>query len=183
MLYINIIGFLAILLTSLVVIILLIRLFLFFSTQNRFPKKNLITALVGIILTSGLFFYNHYLFTFNHLKGEFYKGPVVSPTKMYSANAYFMPYGGAAGGVNLWVEITDHTEKDQTKIIYYSDAKSNFSMVWKDERTLSIINEEKDYPQSNRSIVLNVNEDIYHESGQACTSLLLKIKYKNCYQY
>ena len=66
-----------------------------------------------------------------------------SLTEKYKANAYLMTYGG----VNLWVKITYNVET-----VYYSDAKSYFSMEWKDEDTLFTINEEPEYPSSNRGM-------------------------------
>lgn len=59
-----------------------------------------------------------------------------SPIEKYTGNAYLMTYGG----VNLWVEITYNVEN-----VCYSDAQSYFSMEWKDEDTLFIINEEPEY--------------------------------------
>ncbi|GAB3056637.1 hypothetical protein GCM10027286_20390 [Virgibacillus ainsalahensis] len=125
--------------------------------------------------------YNKYFFTFDTDDGEFYKGPVNSSTDKYIANAYYKPYGGATGGVNIWVEITDKDE-DEMKTIYYSDAKSDFSLEWKDEDTLYIVNEEPEYPSSNRSIELDVEKEIYHDSGLACQSWLMKKTYETCYQ-
>ena len=59
--------------------------------------------------------YTQYFFTFDNHAGELYRGPVHSPTDKYTAYAYYMTYGGAAGGVNMWVEITDH---DANKVFY-----------------------------------------------------------------
>lgn len=111
-----------------------------------------------------------------------YKGPVNSPTEKNTANAYYMTYGGAAGGVNLWIEITYNDVDDKIETVYYSDAKSYFSMEWKDENTLYIINEEIKYPNSNRSIELEIGKEIYHESGLVCQSWLMKDQYETCYQ-
>lgn len=111
-----------------------------------------------------------------------YKGPVNSPTEKYTANAYYMTYGGAAGGVNLWIEITYNEVDDKIETVYYSDAKSYFSMEWKDENTLYIINEEIKYPNSNRSIELEIGKEIYHESGLVCQSWIMKDQYETCYQ-
>jgi hypothetical protein len=107
---------------------------------------------------------------------------VNSTNEKYTANAYYMNYGGAAGGVNVWVEITYNDENGKPKTVYFSDAKSNFSMEWKDEDTLYIVYEEPEYPKSIRSIELEIGKEIYHESGLACKSLLMKDEYETCYQ-
>ncbi|MEH7237998.1 DUF5412 family protein [Bacillus sp. JJ1562] len=128
---------------------------------------------------------SNYFFAFNAIDREYTQpgpGPVPSPTEKYTANAYYEPYGGAAGGVNVWVEITYNDEENKVKTVYYSDAKSNFSIEWTDEDTLYILNDEPEYPNSNRSIELAIDKEIYHESGLACKSWLMIDKYEKCYQ-
>lgn len=154
-------------------------------TKKAFPKKMLIATLSGIVLTSSIFVYKMYFFSFSNIDREFIQkgpGPVTSPTEKYDANAYYEPYGGAAGGVNVWVEITNNMEKSKVKTVYYSDAKSNFAMEWLDEDTLYIVNDDPSYPNSNRSIQLIIDKEIYHENGLACKSFLMKDEYETCYQ-
>ncbi|WP_246187576.1 DUF5412 family protein [Ornithinibacillus caprae] len=145
----------------------------------------LIVTLLGVILASSIYIYEVYFFTFSEIDREFTQkgpGPVTSPTEKYTANAYYELYGGAAGGVNVRVEITNNNENNNVQMVYYSDAKSNFSMEWLDEDTLYILNNEPDYPNSNRSIKLEVGKEIYHENGLACKSLIMKDEYETCYQ-
>ncbi|MFE6167982.1 DUF5412 family protein [Viridibacillus arvi] len=145
----------------------------------------LIATLSGVVLVSSIYIYEMYYFTFGEIDREFIQkgpGPVTSPTEKYTANAYYEPYGGAAGGVNVWVEITNNIEKNKVQTVYYSDAKSDFSMKWLDEDTLYILNDESNYPNSNRSIELEVGKEIYHENGLACKSLLMQDEYETCYQ-
>lgn len=145
----------------------------------------LIATLAGVVLVSSIYIYEMYFFTFSEIDREFTQkgpGPVLSSTEEYTANAYYEPYGGAAGGVNVWVEITNNNKMNNVQTVYYSDAKSNFSMEWLGENTLYIRNDDPDYPNSNRSIKLEIGKEIYHESGLACKSLLLKDDYENCYQ-
>lgn len=145
----------------------------------------LLATLSGIALVSSIYLYETYFFTFSEIDREFVQkgpGPVISPTEKYTANAYYEPFGGAAGGVNVWVEITNNIENDKVQIIYYSDAKSNFAMKWLDTDTLYILNDEPNFPNSNRSIELKVEKEIYHENGLACKSLLMKDDYETCYQ-
>ncbi|GAF07841.1 DUF5412 family protein [Paenibacillus pini] len=181
-LYIHLVGLFMLFLTVVIFIIFCVKLSGFFIQRKRFPKKLLIASLAGVIVISALFLYQQYFFTFNKLEGELYKGPLNSPNGKYTANAYYMTYGGAAGGVNLWVEITYNNENDKKKTIYYSEAKSNFSMEWKNEDTLNIVNVEPKYPNSNGSIELEVAKEIYDENGLACKSLLMKDTYETCYQ-
>lgn len=181
-LFLTLFGLIILLLTGLILLIFCAKLFIFFIKRRHFPKKLLIASLTGIIAVFALFVYTQYFFTFDNLEGEFYKGPVKSPNEKYTANAYYRTYGGAAGGVDVWVELTYNDENDKIKTIYYSDVKSNFSMDWKDEDTLIIVNEEPKYPNSNRSVELEIGKEIYHDNGLACQSLLMKDQYETCYQ-
>lgn len=132
-------------------------------------------------LVSSIYIYEMYFFTFDDIDKEFIQngpGPILSPTEEYTANVYYEPYGGAAGGVNMWVEITKHRENDNKKIIYYSDANDNILMDWVDEKTLFITNA----GPTNNSIKLDVEQEIYHDRGFACRSWLMKDEYETCYQ-
>ncbi|ASA22992.1 DUF5412 family protein [Paenibacillus donghaensis] len=180
--YLNLLGLLISLITVLIFLFFCFKLFAFFIKKKPFPKKLLLATLIGCGVVSAQLAYNKYFFTFDNLEGEFYKGPVNSPTNKYIANAYYMAYGGAAGGVNLWVDITYHDDDNNIKTVYYSDAKSNFSMEWKDEDTLYIVNEEPNFPSSNRSITLDIEKEIYHDRGLACQSWIMKDKFETCYQ-
>lgn len=137
--------------------------------------------LFGAVLVSSIYVYKVYFFTFDDIDKEFMQngaGPVLSPTEEYTANAYYEPYGGAAGGVNVWVEITKHHENNNKKIIYYSDAKDNIHLDWVDEKTLFITNA----GPYNNSIQLDVETEIYHDRGLACLSWLMKNEYGTCHQ-
>ncbi|QOY35382.1 DUF5412 family protein [Anaerobacillus isosaccharinicus] len=180
--YLNLFGLLILFTTIIVILIFSFHLLIFTIKKKAFPKKLLIASFIGILLVSIQVGYSKYFFTFNTDDGEFYKGPVNSPTEKYTATAHYKTYGGAAGGVNLWVEITFNDEDNKIKTIYYSDAKSNFSMIWKNEDTLYIVNEEPNFPSSNRSIELNVEKEIYHDRGLVCKNLLMKKEYETCYQ-
>lgn len=178
-------GFLALFITAILLLILCIRIIIFFIKKKPFPKKLLIAAITGVMLVSSIYLYETYFFTFSKIDRENIQegpGPVPSPTEKFTANAYYEPYGGAAGGVNVWVEITNNGEKNSIQTVYYADAKSSFSMKWIDEDTLYILNDEPDFPNSNRSIELEIGKEIYHENGLACKSWLMKGEYETCYQ-
>ncbi|MFT8323014.1 MAG: DUF5412 family protein [Bacillus sp. (in: firmicutes)] len=136
-----------------------------------------------ILLTSLVAYINYfyYTYTFEFENGEIYNSPVHSPNNKYTAQAYFKTYGGAAGGVMMWIEVTHHDDHHRVETIYYSDAKSNFVMEWKDNDTLAIKNEDPEYPQENRNIELKVKKDIYDVMGGACNTPFVKNNYENCY--
>ncbi|WP_240374060.1 DUF5412 family protein [Bacillus piscicola] len=180
-----IIGLFTSFITVVLFLILCARIIISFIKKKPFPKKLGMATLAGGVLIFSIYLYESYFFTFSEIDRAFVQpgpGPVTSPTEEYTANAYYEPYGGAAGGVNVWVEITDNHEKNKVQTIYYSDAKSDFSMKWMDENTLYIQNNEPDYPNSNRSIELEIGKEIYHENGLACKSLLMKDEYETCFQ-
>ncbi|MEK4671034.1 DUF5412 family protein [Niallia sp. FSL R7-0271] len=180
----NIIGFLLSILTILLLIVSFIYLIIYFLNKKHFPKKLLLVTLTSSLLFIGVLLYGIYFFSFDNINKDYtQKGPepLSSPTEKYTANAFYELYGGAAGGVNVWIEVTNN-EENKVKTIYYSDAKSTFSMHWKDEDTLYIVNNDPEYPNSNRSIELEVDKEIYHENGLACTSWLMKDEFEQCYQ-
>ncbi|MUV37567.1 hypothetical protein JNUCC1_01373 [Lentibacillus sp. JNUCC-1] len=139
--------------------------------------------MVGITLTSAIMVYRLYFFSFSGLEGEHYKAPLPSPDGQYTADAYYNTYGGAAGGVNVWVDVTDHNNGDHVKTIYLGNAKEQFSLKWTDGETLYIQNETSGNNKYERSIELNVMTEIYHDTGLACQSLLLKETYETCYEH
>lgn len=156
----------------------------FITKRKPFPKKLLIASLIGILVVTLLVGYLTYTYTFDNIEGELIRRPgeVISPTGKFTAIHYIMPYGGAAGGINVVVKIIDNYEDNKPKIVYYSDKKSNFSMEWKDEDTLYIVNDEPRFPNENRSIELEIGKEIYHETGSACDSWVMRDEYETCYQ-
>ncbi|WP_336773261.1 DUF5412 family protein [Paenibacillus sp. MMO-58] len=145
-------------------------------------KKRYMIILVlifGILMLIG---YNRYFYKFKSLdNATLFLGPIESPDGKYEASSYYLNYGGAAGGVMYIVEVKQ-TQSEEKKKVYSSNHKNDFSMFWKASDILSIKNESPRYNEY-RNIDLNVNTDIYEESGAACRSLLLKEKkFKNCYK-
>ncbi|MFC2949396.1 DUF5412 family protein [Virgibacillus sediminis] len=169
-------------LTILIFIIFGVQFALFLVKKDSYPKKSFLMLTTGLLISIGLIGYKNFFFTFDGLKGEFFQGPLPSPTEKYTANAYYETYGGAAGGVNVWVDISFEERDGASQTIYFSDAKSGFSMEWKDEDTLEITNEEPGFPSTNRSMELDVEKEIYHDSGLACGSWLMMGEYEACYQ-
>lgn len=134
---------------------------------------------ISILLLIG---YNRYFYSFQALNNNavIFSGPTKSPNGEYNASAYYIPYGGAAGGVLYIVEV-EETQTGKKKTIYSSNHKDIFSMNWKSAEVLKIKNESPEY-NDHRNIELNVKSDIYEESGAACRSLLLIGKFENCYK-
>ncbi|MEK4059192.1 MULTISPECIES: DUF5412 family protein [Paenibacillus] len=144
-------------------------------------KKRTIVLILLLIIILGLVGYRRYFYQFKVLgKATLFSGPIESPEGEYNARAYYIPYGGAAGGVMYLVEV-EQTKTGVKKIIYSSEHKDKFSMDWQASDILSITNESPEYKEY-RNIELKVNTEIYEESGSACRSLLLKDQYETCYQ-
>lgn len=105
---------------------------------------------------------------------------ITSPDERYVANVFYELYGGAAGGVNTWVEVTDQ-HSNETKVIYYADAQSTVTLNWVDDETLHILNEDPQYLNRSQTTILHVATEIYDEFGRACKSFLLKDTYEKCF--
>ncbi|QOR67128.1 hypothetical protein IM538_02950 [Cytobacillus suaedae] len=183
--YIGLFSFLTFLITIVLVITFLVKLIMHFITKKKpFPKKLLISSLIGTLLFTMMEGYLTYSYTFDSIEDDLQRrrGDVISPTGKFTAIGFYMPYGGAAGGVNIAVKIINNHKNIKPKIVYYSDLKRNFSMEWKDEDTLYILNDDPDYPNENRSIELEIEKEIYHETGAACDSWVMKDEYETCYQ-
>ena len=166
-------------------IIFMIQSILYLLRKSAFPKGIFISLIINLCLFSAIYIYHNYYFTFEHINHANLQpglSAITSPDGTYSAQVFYEPYGGAAGGVNVIVELIQHEKNNNKKVIYYSDAKTMVLLQWIDDITLSIYNDDPTFENSNRSIILNVEKEIYHEVGLACQSVLLKHTYKVCYQ-
>lgn len=135
---------------------------------------NKIILLLIIIIILIYFIVNYSNYSFQHDNGEIYGRAIYSPDKTQYAQMYSKAYGGAAGGVNVYITIVN---KDKKENIYYSDAKENLNVNWLDNNTISITNSSND---ENRNIALIIGKEIYDDSGKAC-KLYAKIKKYTCY--
>lgn len=170
-------GFFILLILLLLLFIFVIQVIRYAFKKTRFPKKLTITIAIGFAILLAIFIRINFFFTFDLIdKSSMQPGDLstISPYEQYEANVYYEPYGGAVGGVNVWVEVTNLVT-DTTEVIYYADAKNYVSLQWQDEKTLFVTN-------GNLSKLLNVETEIYHENGLACQSLLLRGEYETCYQ-
>ncbi len=183
----RILGFLALAVTVILLIAFIVKWIVYLTRSKgcpkRFPRKTLFSTLIGLTLFSGIFVYLDYFFTFDRIdRSRMQIGPEVpSPEGHYTAHAYYEPYGGSAGGVNVWIEIENHAA-NTVKTVYYADANSRLSLTWADEQTLAIENAGED-PASDRNATLDVDTEIYHDTGAACRSLLMKKDYEQCYRH
>jgi len=145
-------------------------------------KKRYVILLLFAFSILSLIGYNRYFYHFEALgnKATLFRGPIESPDGKYKASAFYIPYGGAAGGILYMVEV-EEAQSGKRKTIYSSNHKEKFSLDWQSSEVLAIKNESPKYNE-HRNIELNVNSDIYEESGAACRSLLLRGKYENCYK-
>ncbi|KYG33390.1 DUF5412 family protein [Alkalihalobacillus trypoxylicola] len=141
-------------------------------------KKKPLFAL--ILLFFFIFVWNTYdTLTYSFEESSFPGAPgerystVTSPKKTFTAFAYTYSGGGAAGFVNVSVEIKNKTT-EETHTIYYGDEILGFKMSWLNEETIEI-------SDSYRKVILNVKEDIFDYMGSACRSLKMKSQYRNCY--
>ena len=170
-------GFFIFLITLLLLFVLIIQLIRYTFKRIGFPKKLALTTVAGCTVILAIFIYVNYFFTFDSIdrasmqEGEFSS---LSPSEQFEAKFFYEPYGGAVGGVNVWVEVTD-LKTAVTKVIYYADAKNYVNLQWHDDTTLFVTN-------ANLSKVLDVETEIYHENGLACQSLLMRNDYETCYQ-
>ncbi|WP_332646881.1 DUF5412 family protein [Lysinibacillus sp. 54212] len=128
--------------------------------------KKAITILASILCLILIYIINAY-FTYDfQFEGDVKDGaPILSPDGVYAAQIYYENYGGAAGGVNIIVNIIDTKEENKEQTIYFSDAKGSVSVNWVSNTTLAVTNYDE---YADRSMELIVGKEIYDERGLAC---------------
>ena len=118
--------------------------------------------------------YNHFTYEFVHT-GDMKDGnPILSPMGDYSAQIYYENYGGAAGGINVIVNIINHKKDNEEHTIYFSDAKGRVALNWTAPDVLAITNVDE---YENRSVELVVEKEIYDELGRACNKYKVEKEY------
>lgn len=97
----------------------------------------------------------------------------------YTAEIYVVPYGGAAGGVTIWVDVkkTNDSDASGVKTIYRADYQGHNHLEWESENTLRIENWSE---YSDETMTLNIDDEIYDGRGWACKSLRMKDQYVRC---
>ncbi|REK75068.1 DUF5412 family protein [Paenibacillus paeoniae] len=133
--------------------------------------------LLGSLLLglSACFIYMNLPYEFKYEEGEL-REEVTSPSGRYTAQYYDQMYGGAAGGVNLFVNIVSHLEDDAVRTVYFSDANSYFHIHWLNDDQLAI----RHLGGGDQSIVLTIGQEIYDGTGKACRNYAIT-KHYTCY--
>jgi len=138
---------------------------------RRHPILTTVTLLI-LVLFAAVFLYfwlRPYFSTFDRSeKGELsYSMP--SRSGEYTAEIYGVPYGGAAGGVTIWVDVkkTNAPEDATVKTIYRAELHGNNHLEWESENT-------------DETITLNIDDEIYDGWGWACKSLRMKDQSVRC---
>lgn len=151
------------------------------SWINRSPTAALFIMIFGIpIIALTLFFtFRPYLSTFDRSGEGQLSYSMPSRNGEYIAEMYGVPYGGAPGGVTVWVEVrkTVDTIPSSAKSIYRTESHGNPHLEWESENMLRIENWSE---YSNETITLNIDEEIYDGRGWACKSLRTKDQYVRC---
>ncbi|HBU80270.1 MAG TPA: hypothetical protein DEF35_01305 [Paenibacillus sp.] len=156
-------------------------------TKPRKPwirRHPILTAFSFLILSmvAAVFLYfmlRPYYSTFDRSEQGELAYTMPSPNGEYVAEMYGVPYGGAAGGVTIWVDVKKIIAPDvlSVKTIYRAEHHGANHLEWKNENTLRIENRNE---YSDDSITLNIDDEIYDGWGWACRSLRMKDQYVRC---
>ncbi|QLG42085.1 hypothetical protein HW560_30850 [Paenibacillus sp. E222] len=137
----------------------------------------LILALFAAVLL--YFWLRPYFSTFDRSQQGDLSYSMPSRNVEYTAEIYGVPYGGAAGGVTIWVDVkkTNDPNESTVKTIYRAEYHGHNHLEWEDEHTLRIENGNE---YVDETITLNIDEEIYDGWGWACQSLRMKEQYVRC---
>jgi hypothetical protein len=151
------------------------------SWVRRHPVYLIFILMIGLpVVTLTLFFtLRPYLSTFDRSGEGDLSSSMSSPNGEYTAELYGVPYGGAAGGVTIWVDVrkTADPNASNAKSIYRAEFHGGNHLEWESDNTLRIENWSE---YSNETVTLNIDEEIYDGWGWACSSLRTKDQYVRC---
>ena len=140
-------------------------------------RKVCMILILFLLSFIGVKLFNYFTYEFSHTGNTKYGDALISPDGRYAAQMYFDNYGGAAGGVDVIVNIRDLENKSEEQTVYFSDGKGSPLLQWQDSHHLEIQN----YNNAvNRSVILKVPYEIYDEHGKACKVFRVK-KQLICY--
>ncbi|PRA08634.1 MULTISPECIES: DUF5412 family protein [unclassified Paenibacillus] len=139
-------------------------------------------SLLILVLFVALFLYfglRPYFSTFDRSEQGELSYSMPSRNGEYTAEIYGVPYGGAAGGVTIWVDVkkTNVPEDATVQTIYRAEHHGNNHLEWENENTLRIENWNE---YTDETITLNIDDEIYDGWGWACKSLRMKDHYVRC---
>jgi len=148
---------------------------------RRHPLLTTFTLLIfiPIFILVAYFMLRPYFSTFDRSDQGDLSYSMPSQNGEYTAEIYGVPYGGAAGGVTIWVDVrkTNDLDASSVKTIYRAEYHGHNHLEWEGENTLRIENWSE---YSDESITLNFEDEIYDGRGWACKSLRMKDQYVQC---
>lgn len=148
---------------------------------RRHPFFTTFTLLI-LVLFAAVFLYfwlRPYFSTFDRSELGELSYSMQSRNGDYTAEIYGVPYGGAAGGVTIWVDVkkTNGPEDATVKTIYRAEHHGNNHLEWESENTLRIENWNE---YTDETITLNIDDEIYDGWGWACKSIRMKDQSVRC---
>jgi len=148
---------------------------------RRHPIFTTFSILIFVLFAAVFLYFTlrPYFSTFDRSEQEDLSYSMPSRNGEYTAEIYGVPYGGAAGGVTIWVDVkkTNDPNDSTVKNIYRAEYHGHNHLEWEDENTLRIENWNE---YVDESITLNIDEEIYDGWGWACQSLRMKDQYVRC---
>ncbi|WP_315794944.1 DUF5412 family protein [Paenibacillus sp. BIC5C1] len=151
------------------------------SWIRRHPIFTTFSILIFVLFAAVFLYFwlRPYFSTFDRSKQGDLSYSMPSRNGEYTAEIYGVPYGGAAGGVTIWVDVkkTNALNDSIVKNIYRAEYHGHNHLEWKSENTLRIENWNE---YVDETITLNIDEEIYDGRGWACQSLRMKDQYVRC---
>ncbi|SDL31803.1 hypothetical protein SAMN05428961_104629 [Paenibacillus sp. OK060] len=148
---------------------------------RRHPIFTALSILIFVLFAAVFLYFwlRPYFSTFDRSEQGDLSYSMPSRNGEYTAEIYGVPYGGAAGGVTIWVDVkkTNDPNDSIVKNIYRAEYHGHDHLEWKSENTLRIENWNE---YVDETITLNIDEEIYDGWGWACQSLRTKGQYIRC---
>ena len=157
---------------------------LFFRFTDQTNSKR-VRHIIRTILAATLSFviYQQYFYTFEKIDRDPLIraiGPIVSEGQNYAAEAYYEPDASTPNHKNIWIEIENKQTKER-KVVYYGSAKNYVQLSWLENGKLAVFNA-NDPTAKNQFIELDVENEIYDESGLACKSIIVRKDIEHCFK-
>jgi|GEM_PF-3139885 hypothetical protein len=149
--------------------------------MTKLLKRFLLSAVILAAAVYGCWSYVHdreQAYIFHYTEGLPFNPPITTQDGAYSAQAFYITWGGAAGGVSMYVNVTDHRQQDSLRTVYYADTHTEPNISWTDNHTLLIENHDE---YNNFDATADVSTDVYDSSGRACLASAIQTSYR-CYE-
>ncbi|WP_063568329.1 DUF5412 family protein [Paenibacillus sp. O199] len=148
---------------------------------RRHPIFTALSILIFVLFAAVFLYFwlRPYFSTFDRSEQGDLSYSIPSRNGEYTAEIYGVPYGGAAGGVTIWVDVkkTNDPNDSTVKTIYRAKHHGHNHLEWEDEHTLRIENWNE---YVDETITLNIDDEIYDGWSWACQSLRMKDQYVRC---